>query len=103
MPIPPNILLLSKQSPLTLWFLKFGSLGVLLVGLVDNSAIPLPGGMDVLTIWLAAGHRRSWVYYAIMATIGSIAGAYLTYRLGRKGGKEALEKKLPRRRIEQSY
>jgi membrane protein YqaA with SNARE-associated domain len=50
--------------------------------------------MDVLTIWLAASHREPWIYYAVMATLGSLIGSYITYGLARKGGKEALERKL---------
>lgn len=103
MQIPACTLLLLKQSRFTFWLLRLGGVGLLLFGIVDNSAFPLPSGMDVLTIWLAAGHGRNWVYYAVMATAGSIAGAYVTYHLGKKGGKEALDKKLPRQRVEQGY
>jgi membrane protein YqaA with SNARE-associated domain len=72
------------------WFLHFGGAGLILIGLVDNSAIPVPAGMDLLTTWLAAGRRHPWFYYAILATIGSAIGGYSTYRIGEKGGKEAL-------------
>ena|SRR2546430_16094166 len=50
--------------------------------------------MDVFTILLAASHREPWIYYAAMATLGSLIGSYITYSLARKGGKEALERKL---------
>jgi membrane protein YqaA with SNARE-associated domain len=33
-----------------------------------------------------------------MATVGSVLGSFLTYRLGRKGGEKALEKRLSARR-----
>ena len=74
-----------------------------MLGLVDNSAIPLPGSMDALTIVLSAAHKEPWWYYAIMATIGSIIGGYLTYRLGAKGGKETLEKKVSKKRAAKIY
>ena len=35
-----------------------GGVGLVLLGLADNSVIPLTGSMDVLTIWLAA-HIKS--------------------------------------------
>ncbi len=38
-----------------------------------------------------------------MATIGAVLGGYLTYRLGAKGGKETLEKKISKRRAEKVY
>jgi len=33
-----------------------------------------------------------------MATLGAVIGGYITYRLARKGGKEAMERKLSRKR-----
>jgi membrane protein YqaA with SNARE-associated domain len=71
---------------------------LLLLGIADNSLIPLTGSMDVLTIWLAARHREPWPYYALMATLGAVVGGYITYALARKGGKEAMERKLSRKR-----
>jgi membrane protein YqaA with SNARE-associated domain len=76
------------------WVLRLGGLGLVLIGVLDNSIVPLTGSMDVLTIWLAAGHHSSWPYYAVMATVGAVLGGYITYAIGRKGGKEAIERKL---------
>jgi membrane protein YqaA with SNARE-associated domain len=75
--------------------------GLVLLGLADNSVIPLTGSMDVLTIWLAARHREPWPYYAFMATLGAVIGGYVTYSLARKGGKETMERKLSKRRAAQ--
>ena len=80
---------------------RLGGPGLIALGLVDNSVIPLPGGMDAATILLAAAHHEPWWYYAIMATVGSLIGGYLTYRLGLKGGEETLQKKLSKRRADQ--
>ena len=82
------------------WVLRMGGPGLVLVGIADNSVVPLTGSMDVLTIWLAAGHRNLWPYYALMATIGAVIGGYITYALGRKGGKEAIERKLKKDKAE---
>jgi membrane protein YqaA with SNARE-associated domain len=75
-----------------------GGVGLVLLGLADNSLVPLTGSMDVLTIWLAARHREPWPYYALMATLGAVIGGYITYALARKGGKEAMERKLSKRK-----
>jgi len=80
-----------------------GGLGFIPLGLLDNSVIPLPGSMDVLTIVLSARRQELWLYYAFMATIGSVIGGYITYRLARKGGKETLERKFPARTLEKVY
>ena len=75
-----------------------GGVGLVLLGLADNSVVPLTGSMDVLTIWLAARHREPWPYYALMATLGAVIGGYITYALARKGGKETMERKLSKKR-----
>jgi membrane protein YqaA with SNARE-associated domain len=85
------------------WIFHLGGLGFIPLGLLDNSVIPLPGSMDVLTIVLSARKRELWLYYAVMATIGSVIGGYVTYRLARKGGKETLERKFPARTLEKVY
>ena len=77
---------------------RLGGPGLVLLGIADNSLIPLTGSMDVLTIWLAARHHEPWPYYALMATLGAVVGGYITYALARKGGKEAMERKLSRKR-----
>src|SRR5580700_6766408 len=87
-------------SGLWLWLLRLRSAGQIIVGVADNSIIPLPGSMDVFTIWLAASQPRWWFYYAIMATLGALIGGYLTYFLARKGGKEALERKLRKKQAD---
>jgi membrane protein YqaA with SNARE-associated domain len=80
---------------------RMGGPGLVLLGIADNSVIPLTGSMDVLTIWLAARHREPWPYYAFMATLGAVIGGYITYALARKGGKETMERKLSRKRATQ--
>ena len=84
----------------TAWLVHLGGVGLIPLGVLDSSVIPLPGSMDFATILLSARDKRFWFYYAIMATIGSVLGGYLTYRLARKGGKETLAKKLPKRRVD---
>jgi len=80
---------------------RLGGPGLVLLGVADNSVIPLTGSMDVLTIWLAARHREPWPYYACMATLGAVIGGYITYALSRKGGKETMERKLSPKRARQ--
>jgi membrane protein YqaA with SNARE-associated domain len=96
------ILLLSKKSAMR-WLISLGGPGLILLGLADNSLIPLPGSTDVATIVLAAHHRQPWFYYSIMATTGAVLGGYLTYRMARKGGKEAVNKKFSQRKAKRVY
>jgi membrane protein YqaA with SNARE-associated domain len=85
------------------WVRNLGALGLILVGIADNSVVPLPGSMDVFTIWLAASNRDRWFYYAAMATLGALIGGYITYAMARKGGKEALEHRFPKKKMDKVY
>jgi membrane protein YqaA with SNARE-associated domain len=96
------IFLASKKSAMR-WLISLGGPGLILLGLADNSLIPLPGSTDVATIVLAAHHRQPWFYYSIMATAGAVIGGYLTYRMARKGGKEAVEKKFSEKKAKRVY
>jgi membrane protein YqaA with SNARE-associated domain len=84
-------LILITGRTLRHWLIQLGGIGLIPLGLLDNSPVPLPGSMDIATIFLAARDTHLWLYYALMATAGSVAGGFVTYRLARKGGKEALE------------
>jgi membrane protein YqaA with SNARE-associated domain len=85
------------------WIFHLGGLGFIPLGLLDSSVIPLPGSMDVLTIILSARQQELWLYYALMATVGSVIGGYVTYRLARRGGKETLERKFAAKTLEKVY
>jgi len=83
------------------WFNHLGGAGLILLGLADNSAIPLPGSVDALTIVLAASKREWWWVYAISATIGAVVGGFLTFRLSRRGEEkfEDREQKIPKEKL----
>jgi membrane protein YqaA with SNARE-associated domain len=85
------------------WLLRLGGPGLIIVGLMDSSAIPTPGSMDVFVVLLTAHHPEWWPYYGAMATIGSVLGGWLTYRLAQKGGKAGLEKKIGKKRSQRVY
>ena len=80
---------------------KWGGVGLVLLGIADSSLIPTFGSLDVLTVVLAAAHHDLWLYYAVMSTLGSLLGAYLTFRLGHKAGASWLDRKLGHKRSEQ--
>ncbi|MGH9729042.1 MAG: YqaA family protein [Candidatus Acidiferrales bacterium] len=82
------------RRTLSAWFIHLGGPGLILLGLLDNSVIPVPGSMDTLTIVLAAHQRQLWPYYALMATAGAVLGGYITFRLARKQGKDLVERKM---------
>lgn len=85
------------------WLIHLGGVGLIPLGLLDSSVIPLPGSMDVVTIILSSREEDWWLYYALMATLGSVVGGFVTYRLARKGGKETLERKFSRLQVDKVY
>ena len=93
------LVLLSAWEQLQRW----GGLGLIALGVLDSSFIPLPGSMDALTVVLATARKSWWPYYALMATGGSVLGGYLTYRVGQKGGEEALEKKISKDKMQKVH
>ena len=52
------IALLASTKSATRWLIHLGGPRLILLGLIDNSVIPLPGSTDVVTILLAAHHRE---------------------------------------------
>jgi len=94
------VVLLTAARSVRRWLFHLGGLGLIPLGLLDNSPIPLPGAMDVATILLAARHEQLWIYYGLMATAGSVIGGFVTYRMARKGGKAALERRFSRKKVD---
>lgn len=69
------------------WVLHFGAAGVFGVAFVDASPLPLPipGSTDLLILLLGSG-GQAWLL-ALCAVIGTVAGGYLTWATGKKGGE----------------
>jgi membrane protein YqaA with SNARE-associated domain len=63
----------------------WGGVGVFILAALDSSVLPTLGGVDALTILLAARHPELWPYYAMCSTAGSLSGASLAYRLSALG------------------
>src|SRR5258708_22657196 len=79
---------------------KLGGIGLLALGVVDGSLIPLPGSVDALIIILATRHHDLWLYYAVMSTVGSVIGGLTTYRIALKGGEKFIRAKLGEKRAD---
>jgi membrane protein YqaA with SNARE-associated domain len=97
------IVLAASRKAALKWLVNLGGPGLILLGLADNSVVPMPGSTDVVTILLVAHHHQLWWYYVLMATAGAVLGGFVTYRMARKGGKETLERKVSRKRVKKIY
>ena len=75
--------------------------GAVLMAALDTSMLFfLPFGVDALVLYLAARNEQLFWLYPILATIGSLAGASLTFWVGKKAGEVGLERLVPRHRLE---
>jgi len=74
-----------------------GALGLFSLAILDGLPVPTFGGPDILTAILAARHRDPWYVYAAVATVGSLIGAFITFRLARHAGLAFLNKNFGKR------
>jgi len=83
------------------FFLKFGGLGLIVLGLLDSSFLFVPLGNDLLLVAMTAQHHSvpDMLYYAAMSTIGSVLGCLLVDLTLRRAGEKGLEKHLSSRRL----
>jgi LPXTG-motif cell wall-anchored protein len=72
---------------------SLGGPGLFLIAFLDSSFLSFPEVNDLLIIWLTTQHPHRMVYYALMTTLGSIAGCLTIYGLARKGGEAFLRKR----------
>ncbi len=70
-----------------------GGLGLFAVAFLDSSVLTFPVINDLLVIHLSMKSPGRMPYYALMATLGSLAGSVFLYYLARKGGELAFRKR----------
>jgi membrane protein YqaA with SNARE-associated domain len=74
--------------------LGLGGPGLFVAAFLDSSFVSLPQINDLLVV-LMVTRNKSWMpYYAGLATLGSVAGCYVIYRLAEKGGEAFVRKRL---------
>lgn len=77
--------------------------GLVLIGILDASVVFfLPLGIDFCTIIMTARTPRLFWLYLLLSTVGSVAGAALTYWLGRKVGEHGLTRFVRPRRLQRA-
>lgn len=73
--------------------LSLGGPGLFLLAFLDSSFLSFPEVCDVLIVWLTVRHKERMVLYALMCTLGSVAGCFALYAVGRRGGEAFLKKR----------
>lgn len=94
----------SSSTSSTLSLIRhFGGIGLIPLAIIDSSIIPTFGSLDLLSAWLAARNADLWIYYAAMSTVGSLIGAWITYRMGLHGGRNWMARRIGEKRCEQIH
>ena len=79
--------------------LPYGGLGLMVLAMCDSSFLSLPEVNDILLMTFATNDPGGMVKFALLTTIGSVAGCALLYAVGRKGGETFLRKTFADERI----
>lgn len=83
------------------WFLT--PLGVVLMGVLDGSLVFfLPLGIDFVVIVMSARRPDLFWLYALLATVGSVAGGLATFWIGRKVGAVGLTRFVSAKRLDRA-
>src|SRR6476646_5006564 len=82
--------------------LALGGPGLFLIAFLDSSFLTFPEVVDLLIIWLTIRHPDRMLYYALLSTLGSIAGCYALFTLAQKGGEAFLRKRFHERHVDRA-
>jgi membrane protein YqaA with SNARE-associated domain len=82
--------------------LALGAPGLFLVAFLDSSFLSLPEINDLLLIWMVTRHKGRLVLYVFGSMLGSIAGCFVLYYLGRKGGDALVRRRFGHERVERA-
>jgi len=72
---------------------------LLTLGAFDSSPLVVPMGNDLLVLALSARYHERMLYYAAMATLGSLIGCFVTDWISRKG-EGGLKRLVPGRHLD---
>ena len=82
--------------------LSLGGPGLFLIAFLDSSFLSFPEVVDLLIVWLTIQHPPRMPFYALLATLGSVAGCLALFLVARKGGDAFLRKRLHERHVERA-
>lgn len=82
--------------------LGLGGPGLFVAAFLDSSFVSLPQINDLLVVLMVTRNKTWMPYYAGLATLGSVAGCYVIYRLAEKGGETFLRKRLKQGHVDRA-
>ncbi len=81
---------------------SLGGPGLFIIAFLDSSFLSFPEVCDALIVLLTVRHKERMLYYALFTTLGSIAGCFALYSVGRRGGEAFLRKRFKQGHIDRS-
>ena len=81
---------------------SLGGPGLFIIAYLDSSFLSFPQVCDALIVLLTVRHPERMMFYALVTTLGSVAGCYTLYTLGRKGGETFLRKRFHARHVDRA-
>jgi membrane protein YqaA with SNARE-associated domain len=79
-----------------------GAPGLCLVAFLDSSFLPLPELNDLLLVFMVTAQKPLMPLYVVSAITGSIAGSFVLFIIGRRGGYTLARKRFGAERVERS-
>ena len=80
--------------------LAWGGPGLFVIGFLDSSFLSFPELNDLLLVMMVTEHKHRLVFYALMATLGSVLGCLALYYVARRGGEAFLRRRFKAHHVE---
>jgi membrane protein YqaA with SNARE-associated domain len=84
------------------WAQGVGGWGLFVIALLDSSFLSFPQVADALVLLQSARHPALMVFYAGVTTLGSVAGCFLLYGAGRRGGEVFLRRRFRKSHVDRA-
>src|SRR5258708_32259168 len=78
----------------------WGGPGLFVIGYLDSSFLSFPEVNDLLVMGMVMRHTHLLVFYALMATLGSVLGCLTLYYIARAGGGAFLGKRFKEHHVD---
>ena len=91
------------MSRIGAWALSVGAPGLFVIAFLDSSFLSLPEVNDLLIVWMVTKHPARLILYALMATLGSLAGSLVMFYLGKKGGEAMMRRKFKEKPLRRAH
>jgi membrane protein YqaA with SNARE-associated domain len=80
--------------------LSIGGFGIFVIAFLDSSFLSFPEVNDFLIILMVVRHPGRMIFYASMATLGSVAGCLTLYFVALKGGEALVRRRFHAKSID---